>query len=116
MERFALILHCIKNPTIAEIQEETVKKAILLSEYFVKSYKNIVIKRVNSNDLVDETYEKLLIQEKITISPTELYKSNTSKYKSSQNAKIVLEEMQNRAYGRIVKASNGISFKIYKYY
>lgn len=116
VERFALILHCIKNPTIAEIQEETVKKAILLSEYFVKSYKNIVIKRVNSNDLVDETYEKLLIQEKITISPTELYKSNTSKYKSAQNAKIVLEEMQNRAYGRIVKASNGISFKIYKYY
>ena len=72
---------------IAEVQEETVKKAILLSEYFVKSYKNIVIKRVNSNDLVDETHEKLLIQEKITISPTELYKSNTSKYKSTQNAK-----------------------------
>jgi len=47
---------------IAEVQEETVKKAILLSEYFVKSYKNIVIKRVNSNDLVDETHEKLLIQ------------------------------------------------------
>ncbi len=113
--RFALVLHCIKDPNKIEIDKETVKKAISLSNYFIKTYETIVIKKANNIDLVEETYTKLLFLGKNSISPTKLYKMNMSKYKSVKNAKIILEHLQHRAYGRMVKASNGCKFKLYKY-
>lgn len=42
-----------------------------------------------------------------SISPTQLYKSNTSKYKSKSDAQIVLENLSSKDFGRLTKSKNG---------
>ena len=116
--RFALTLHGLKyqNKDIFEIEKSTVENAIRLSNYFIKSYENIAIKRANSNTLADFVLHYLLLKGKNSISPSELYKSNYSKFKNSEHAKITLEQLAKRAYGRIIKSSNGCKFQLYKYH
>lgn len=111
--RFALILHCMNDPEPFEIEEETVIKAIRLSDYFVKSFERIALTKALTIDLVQETLNKLLISKRKSISPTQLYKRNTSKYRDKDRALIILEHLQDMAYGRLVKSGSGVTFKFY---
>lgn len=48
------------------------------------------------------------------ISPSKLFKKNTTRYKSKENAQIALENLANQGYGRMIKTNNGgYNFKFY---
>ena len=108
--RFSLILHCLNNPEITLINETTLNKAIKLSEYFIKSFEKIAISRAANNDIVQRTLSMLQIRKIRKISPTRLHKMNVSLFKDKEKALIVLEHLQDMAYGRIVKSGSGASF------
>ena len=112
--RFSLILHCINDPKPHEIQTQTVKNAVKLSYYFIACFEDITLQRFNSIPLSEKALNYIRSKGLKTISPTKLYKSNTSAYKSTTIADIMLEHLANRGYGRFVKHSNGsVTFKIY---
>ena len=108
--RFSLILHCLDNPEITQINELTLNKAIKLSEYFIKSFEKIAISRAANNDIVHRALSMLQIRKIHQISPTKLHKMNTSLFKDKEKALIVLEHLQDLAYGRIVKSGSGSTF------
>lgn len=111
--RISLILHCMENPYNNDVPEYIVKRAIKLSNYFVKSFERIAIKKASSIDIVEEILNKLLIKKTKSISPSELYKNNLSKLRNTDHAKIILEHLQNRAYGRLKGAAHGLTFVFY---
>ncbi len=113
--RFALILHCLENSNKLIIEVETVKNAIKLSGFYTSSFEKIIKERLSKTPLTNETINYLYAKNLATISPSKLYKSNTSKYRSKENAKIVLENLANEGKGRIQKSKNGgIKFVFYK--
>jgi hypothetical protein len=74
---------------------------------------NIVKNNINRNP-VDEKIISYLITKNLTkITPTALYKSNESFFKSVDKVKNALERLSRRGYGRIVKAKNGSTFIFY---
>lgn len=112
--RFSLILHCIENSNNLEINSKTVVNAINLSHYFISCFEDIILQRFNTIPLSDHALNYILTRGLKKISPTNLYKSNTSKFKSKDNALIALEHLANRGYGRLVKTSSGgVSFIVY---
>lgn len=111
--RFALIHNCFHNYKSTVISEDSVIKAIELSKYFITCYMNIVKNNINRNP-VDEKIISYLITKNLTkITPTALYKSNESFFKSVDKVKNALERLSRRGYGRIVKAKNGSTFIFY---
>lgn len=114
--RFSLILHCIENPddTNLTIYPQTVKNAVLLSQYFLTCFTDIALQRLNTIPLSDHALSYILTRGLKRISPTKLYKSNTSRYKNPELTYIALEHLANRGYGRLQKSQNsGISFIVY---
>lgn len=114
--RFSLILHCIENPddTNLIIYPQTVKNAVLLSRYFLNCFTDIALQRLNSIPLSEQALNYVLARGMKRISPTRLYKSNTSRYKSKEQATIALEHLANRGYGRLQTSKNsGLSFIVY---
>lgn len=112
--RFSLILHCLKNQSNLTIPIDIVEKAITLSNYFVKCFEQVLIQRLSAPPLTQETINYMKTKKINKISPSALYKSNTSKYKSTNNTEIVLENLASLGWGRMQKAKNGgKSFVIY---
>lgn len=105
--RFSLILHCIENPEISEISACTVQKAIKLSEYFIKCFEKMINSQVVTMPAESFALDYIKTRNLKSISPTQLYKSNTSKYKSKSDAQIVLENLSSKGFGRLTKSKNG---------
>ncbi len=111
--RFAMILHAFQNFKEEFISTETVKNAILLSSYFVRNFENIISAKLNNNSLENTVLAYLQAKNIKTISPTQLYKNNASKYKTKENTKLILENLVNKGHGRFLKAKNGVTFIFY---
>lgn len=112
--RFALILHCISNIKKSEIEVETVKNAIELSKYFIDCFNKILEECSNINTLEEYTLNLIKTKGIKEISPSKLYKKNISRYKNSDTAKIILECIASKGYGRMIKTNNGgYIFKFY---
>lgn len=105
--RFSLVLHCIEYPQNLEISSCTVRKAIKLSDYFTKCFKRLLNKQIVSMPAETFALDYIKTRNLKSISPTQLYKSNTSKYKSKNEAQIILENLSSKCYGRLVKSKNG---------
>lgn len=114
--RFSLVLHCIHNDLAYEIKAETVKNAIELSNYFVKSFQKIANISFNSgNELVYSALNYIKTKGLKSISPSQLHRSNTSRYKSLEEATIILSNLANLGFGRLCKGKNkGLTFFFYK--
>ena len=111
--RFSLIIHMFydyKNPIISA---DIVRKAINVSYYFINCFLNIINNKVDANPLEDLAISYLKTKNIKDISPTKLFKTNENKYKSTDRAKRVLENLAQKGYGRIIKASNGVKFVFY---
>ena len=112
--RFALVLHCMENIDSSEISLETLNNAIKLSRYFTQCFRKLIDDKIASNPLEDYTLAFLRTKGIKTISPTELRKKNTSRYKTLEMAKITLENIASRGFGRICKSgSRGTKFIFY---
>ena len=114
--RFSMVLHCIHNDLAYEIKAETVKNAIELSNYFVKSFQKIANISFNSgNELVYSALNYIKTKGLKSISPSQLHRSNTSRYKSLEEATIILSNLANLGFGRLCKGKNkGLTFFFYK--
>ena len=114
--RLSLVLHCMKYARKTEIDKETVENAIKLSNFYVECFKRVakMVMSVSSNSLAMATVDSLKIKGKTQITPSKLYQSNTSLYKSVPMAKLVLEILSNCGYGRLSKTANrGFKFFFY---
>jgi len=114
--RFSMVLHCMKHTYKTEIDKDTVDNAIRLSNYYVECFKRVakMVMSVSSNSLAMATVDSLKIKGKTQITPSKLYQSNTSLYKSVPMAKLVLEILSNCGYGRLSKTANrGFKFFFY---
>ena len=105
--RFALILHGLKHLEEDKVSADTVKNAIKLCYYFLNCFIKITNEYTNLNSLESLALNYLRTKNKKSISPTELYKSNYSKYKSINYVKIILENLSSKGFGRLVKVRNG---------
>lgn len=113
--RFALILHCLETPENMEIQDRTIKNAIVLSRYFFACFDKLTSKRMSANPLEDYALAYLRTKNRKTISATELRKSNISRYKTLEVAHITLENLANKGYGRLCKTgTRGNKFIFYE--
>ena len=114
--RFSLILHVMFENNLDEISVKTVQSAISLSKYFVDCFMKTARQSMNSqsNELATATLEYLKTNKKREITPSKLYKSNSSKYKNTSIAKIALEILSGQGFGRLEKTLNkGYKFKLY---
>lgn len=112
--RFALILHCISDIKKSEIEVKTVKNAIELSKYFIDCFNKILQECSNINTLEEYTLNLIKTKGIKEISPSKLYKKNILRYKNSDTAKIILECIASKGYGRMMKTNNGgYIFKFY---
>lgn len=114
--RLSLVLHCMKYTRKTDIDKETVENAIKLSNFYVECFKRVakMVMSVSSNSLAMATVDSLKIKGKTQITPSKLYQSNTSLYKSVPMAKLVLEILSNCGYGRLSKTANrGYKFFFY---
>lgn len=105
--RFSLILHCIKNNSSNEISHQTVADAIALSKYFITCFDKISGQNCDYNPLEAQTLDYLRTKGLMSISPSKLHKNNTSRYKTISSARIILETLANKGYGRLQKTKNG---------
>ena len=116
--RFSLILHCINNDIdLYEIRSTSVQKAIKLSEFFIKSFKKIanISFTNNSNELTNYALNYIKTKNLKTISPSQLHRSNTSRYRNLEAATLVLKNLANLGYGRLCKGKKkGQTFIFYK--
>ena len=112
--RFSLVLHCIENIEKDEISINTLNNAIELSKYFIYCFHKLLNERITINPLEDYTLNLLRIKNIKTISPTELYKKNISCFRTLEMAKIALENLASKGYGRICKSgTRGYKFIFY---
>lgn len=112
--RFALVLHCMENIDNPEISLETLNNSVKLSRYFTKCFRKLMDEKIATNPLEEYTLTFLRTKGIKTISPTELRKKNTSRYKTLEMAKITLESLAGRGFGRICKSgSRGTKFIFY---
>ena len=114
--RLSLILHVMFENNLDEISVKSVQRAIALSKYFVDCFAKTARQSMNSqsNELAISALEYLKTNKKREISPSKLYKTNTSKYKKTEIAKIVLELLAGYGFGRLEKTLNrGYKFKLY---
>lgn len=115
--RFSIILHCIHNDLAYEITAETVKNAIELSNYFVKSFQKIanISFDSKSNELVYLALDYIKTKGLKTISPSKLHRSNKSRYTRLEDARDILLILANMGYGRLCKGEKkGSTFFFYK--
>lgn len=105
--RFSLILHCIDNTENLEISAYTVQKAIKLSKYYIECFEKLISIQVATMPVESFALDYIKTRNLKSISPTQLYKSNTSKYKSKNEAQIILENLSAKGYGRLAKTKNG---------
>lgn len=114
--RFSLILHCIKDDRVLMIEEETVKDAIKLSNYFVECFQKVANISLDAkcNAHAMSALDYMRIKRLKTLSPSKLQRSNTSKYKTMEVAKNALLTLANLGYGRLCKTKNsGMNFIFY---
>lgn len=114
--RFSLILHCIKDDKVLMIDENTVKDAIKLSDYFVECFKKVANTSLDMkcNAQAFSALDYMRTKGLKTLSPSKLQRSNTSKYKTKEVAKNALLTLANLGYGRLCKAkNNGMNFIFY---
>lgn len=114
--RLSLILHVMFEPNLDEISIKSVQRAIALSKYFIDCFAKTARVSMNSqsNELATSTLEYLKTNKKREITPSKLYKSNSSKYKNTNIAKIALEILSGQGFGRLEKTLNkGYKFKLY---
>ena len=115
--RFSIVLHCIHNDLACEITAETVKNAIELSNYFVKSFQKIanISFDSKSNELVYSALDYIKTKGLKTISPSKLHRSNKSRYVKLEDARDILLILANMGYGRLYKGEKkGLTFFFYK--
>ena len=114
--RLSMVLHCMKYTYKTEIDKETVDNAIKLSNYYVECFKRVakMVMSVSSNSLAMATVDSLKIKGKTQITPSKLYQSNTSLYKSVPMAQLVLKILSDCGYGRLSKTANR-GYKFYFY-
>ena len=111
--RLSLIIHMFydyKNPIITK---QTVNRAIKVSRYFISCFMNIINEKIDANPLEDLTISYLKTKNIKDISQKKLFKANESRYRTLQKAELVLENLAQKGYGRIIKAKNGIKFVFY---
>lgn len=112
--RFALILHCINNLEKTEIEAVTVENAIKLSKYFIDSFKRVLQESLELNSNEEYTLNLLKTKGIDKISPSKLFKKNTTKYRNKEQALIALENLASKGYGRMIKTNNGgLNFRFY---
>lgn len=106
--RFALILHCLETPEQDEISFSTICKAIKICKYFIACFKVVTNDTINknSNALEFQTLEYIKNKGCKPITPSKLYESNRSRYKSTQLAEKVLDKLRKMGYGRLYKTNN----------
>lgn len=116
--RFSLILHCINdNFETYSISSTTVQNAIKLSQYFIRSFESVANVSVNNdgNGLTNFALNYIKTKNLKTISPSQLHRSNTSRYRCIEQARQVLSNLANSGYGRLCKGKKkGQTFIFYK--
>lgn len=105
--RFALILHCITNKNIPEISTETLNNAIKLSDYFVKCFDIVIKNKLIYSNLEEDILTYIKQKGTLVVSPSEIFKSNMSKFKSKSFVEECLIHLSSIGRGRIVKTKNG---------
>ena len=112
--RFSLILHCMSNLENDKISVQTLNNAVKLSQYFISCFSNITNEKIDTNPNEEYTLELLRTKKYTTITPNELYKKNKSRFYTLENAKITLENLASKGYGRICKSgTRGYKFIFY---
>lgn len=114
--RFSLILHCIKDDKVLMIDENTIKDAIKLSNYFIECFQKVANISLDAkcNAQAMSALDYMRIKGLKTLSPSKLHRSNTSKYKTKEVAKNALLTLANLGYGRLSKTkNNGMNFIFY---
>lgn len=111
--RFALILHAFSNIEEKEISDDTFSNAMNLSKYFLINFKALISNRVGFDPLERCAVDYLKTKGLKTISATMLHKNYRNKFRSVDEAKVVLEKLSKKGYGRLNKAKNGCTFVFY---
>lgn len=112
--RFALILHCIRNLTAKLITFSDVENATKLCRYFISCF-TVITQNKLDYDEAEECALNFIKRKKLkSISPTYLHKNNKTTFKNTNPAKLALEGLASKGYGRIQKAKNGETFIYYE--
>lgn len=114
--RFALVLHCLEDLDSSVISNNVIENAIKLSRYFVECFKRITKITLELKNNSKEVYvlEYMRNKDMKEISPSKLHMANTSRIKSTKEAKTILESLNSQGYGYIVDASNGCKFILFE--
>jgi hypothetical protein len=113
--RFALIIHFIRwasdDPHVATeslIDEESVRNAITLAEWFSRETER-VYQELSASGSERERRELVasIRSEGGRISVRELHRANQKKYGSADGARLALQQLEERGFGSFVKPVNG---------
>ena len=112
--RLALILHCLHNLEEKSITSFDVYNAIKLFRYFKSCFEVITDNKLNYDKYEERVLNFIKRKNLKIVSPSDLFRNNKSKIKDAKTAKVILEGLANKGYGRMVKARNGVSFVYYE--
>jgi hypothetical protein len=107
--RFALVLHCLNDCRQQYISKSTIESAFKIAKYFLDCFISItkIAVKIKCNSLENYTIEWLKLYNKESITPSKLYLSNKTKYKSIEKARECLYSMVNAGFGKVIKANGG---------
>lgn len=111
--RLALILHCLRNLEEKFITSFDVYNAIKLFSYFKSCFEVITDNKLNYDEHEEHVLNFITRKNLKIVSPSDLFRNNKSKIKDTKTAKVILEGLAHKGYGRMVKAKNGVSFVYY---
>ena len=112
--RFALILHGIWNLKVRLLTSFDVTNAIKLCRYFISCFTVITQNKLDYDEAEEYALNFIKRKKLKSISPTYLHKNNKTIFKNTNPAKLALEGLAIKGYGRIQKAKNGETFIYYE--
>jgi len=114
--RFTLVLQCLEDVKTTNISKEVVENAIKLSRYFIECFKRISKTSLELKNNSKEMYvlEYMRTKKIKEITPSRLYLTNKSRFRSTNEAMVVLEHLSNQSYGYMDEANNGWKFILYQ--
>lgn len=107
--RFALVLHCLEDFANQTISKSNVENAYKIVKYFINCFKTLTVESIDrkNNDLENFTITWLKAHEVEQITPSELFLSNKSRFKTPKDACDCLTSIAKSGFGRMAKTHNG---------